>query len=104
MPDLPIAQLLAPRSVAVIGASEDQSKFGGRVLQMLLQHRFAGTVYPINPNRETLLGLRAYSSAAATPEPADMAIMAVPQAQVKARIQECADRGVRCAIIITSRF
>jgi len=101
---LPLASLLAPRSVAVIGASEDKGKFGGRVLHMLLRHRFDGTVYPINPNRETLLGLKAYSSVTATPEAPDMAIMAVPQAQVKERIEECAARGVRCAIIITARF
>ncbi|VTU16255.1 acetate--CoA ligase family protein [Variovorax sp. PBL-E5] len=103
-PPIPIAALLSPRSVAVIGASEDQGKFGGRVLQMLLRHRYAGTIYPINPNRKELLGLEAYPSVAVTPQAPDMAIMAVPQAQVKARVQECADRGVRCAIIITARF
>lgn len=101
---LPLSTLLAARSVAVIGASEDQGKFGGRVLHMLMRHRFAGAIYPINPNRETLSGLKAYPSVAVTPEAPDMAIMAVPQPQVKARLQECADRGVRCAIIITARF
>jgi acyl-CoA synthetase (NDP forming) len=99
-----VSNLLAPRSVAVVGASEDQGKFGGRVLQMLLRHRFSGTIYPINPNRSELLGLRAYPSVSDTPQAPDMAIMAVPQAQVKARVQECAVRGVRCAIIITARF
>src|SRR4051812_19322759 len=101
---VPIGELLAPASVAVIGASEDQGKFGGRVLQMLLKHRFAGTIYPINPNRPALLGLRAYKSVADTPEVPDVAIMAVPQPHVKARIEECAARGVKGAIIITSRF
>ncbi len=96
--------MLAPRTVAVIGASEDRGKFGGRVLQMLLRHKFSGTVYPINPNRETLLGLKAYKSIADTPTAPDTAIMAVPQPHVKARIEECAARGVRCAIVITSRF
>jgi len=101
---LPVADLLRPRSVAVIGASEDQGKFGGRVLAMLLRHRFGGTLYPINPNRDTLFGLRAYASVADTPDVPDMAIMAVPQPQVKARVAECAARGVRCAIVITARF
>jgi len=100
----PIAELLAPSSVAVIGASEDQGKFGGRVLQMLLKHRFAGEMYPINPNRATLLGLAAYKSVADTPGVPDVAIMAVPQPHVKARIEECAARGVKGAIVITSRF
>ncbi len=101
---LPVAELLNPKSVAVIGASEDQAKFGGRVLHMLIHHKFAGTIYPINPNRAELFGMKAYPSVAVAPEAPDMAIMAVPQAQVKARVQECADRGVRCAIIITARF
>lgn len=100
----PIAELLSPASVAVIGASEDQGKFGGRVLQMLLKHRFAGAIYPINPNRTTLLGLAAYRSVAEMPVVPDVAIMAVPQPHVKARIAECAARGVKGAIIITSRF
>ncbi|WP_420992114.1 CoA-binding protein [Cupriavidus sp. 30B13] len=104
MTPLPVADLLKPRSVAVIGASEDQGKFGGRVLAMLLRHRFGGTLYPINPNRDTLFGLRAYASVADTPAAPDLAIMAVPQPQVKARVAECAARGVRCAIIITARF
>src|SRR6516164_6270113 len=101
---LPLSTLLAPRSVAVIGASEDQGKFGGRVLHMLIRHRFGGTIYPINPHRDTLLGLKSYPSVAATPQAPDMVVMAVPQPQVKARVEECAARGVRCAIIITARF
>ena len=93
-----------PQSVAVIGASEDQTKFGGRLYKMLLQHRYAGTVYPINPARETLFGLKTYSSIAATPTAPDMVIMALPQAKVKAEIAACAARGVKLGIIITSKF
>ncbi|MBT2326875.1 acetate--CoA ligase family protein [Variovorax paradoxus] len=101
---LPVSQLLNPKTVAVIGASEDQGKFGGRALHMLMRHRYAGAIYPINPNRQQLFGLKAYPSVADTPQPPEMAIMAVPQAQVRDRVQECAARGVRCAIIITARF
>src|SRR6266700_2796201 len=82
----PVAELMAPRSVAVIGASEDQTKFGGRLYRMLLKHGYAGTVYPINPNRAELFGLKTYPDLRATPEPAEMVVM-----------------GVRCAIIITSK-
>ena len=59
-PPAPIADLMAPRSVAVIGASEDQTKFGGRLYRMLLKHGYAGTVYPINPNRPELFGPKTY--------------------------------------------
>ncbi|MEP6588490.1 MAG: CoA-binding protein, partial [Polaromonas sp.] len=96
--------LMNPQSVAVIGASEDQTKFGGRLYKMLLQHRYAGTVYPINPARETLFGLKTYPSIAATPAAPDMVIMALPQAKVKAEIAACAARGVKLGIIITSKF
>lgn len=99
-----INSLLAPRRIAVIGASEDQGKFGGRVLQMLLRHHFPGSIYPINPNRSHILGLTAYPSVDETPEAADLAIMAVPQPQVKAHIERCAARGVKGAIIITGSF
>lgn len=96
--------LLAPRSVAVIGASEDQSKFGGRVFRMLLKHGYDGAIYPINPNRPELFGLKTYPDIAATPQPADMVVMAIPQPKVRPTIAACAAAGVKGAIIITSKF
>ena len=96
--------LLNPKSVAVIGASEDQTKFGGRLYKMLLQHHYDGVVYPINPTRASLLGIKTFASIAVTPDAPDMAIMALPQAKVKDEIKACAARGVKVAIIITSKF
>src|SRR5258708_5596338 len=100
----PVAELMAPRSVAVIGASEDQSKFGGRLYRLLLKHGYAGTVYPINPNRAELFGLKTYPDIRATPQPPDMVVMAVPRPRVVEMVAHCAEIGVRCAIIITSKF
>lgn len=99
-----LAALLSPRSVAVIGASEDQGKFGGRLFRMLLKHQYGGTVYPINPVRETLFGLKTFPSIDALPEAPDMVIMAVPQPKVKEQVAACAARGARAGIIITSKF
>ncbi len=99
-----VGRLLAPRSVAVIGASEDASKFGGRLYRTLLKHGYAGTVYPINPVRERLLGLRTCASVADTPEPPDMVVMAVPRAKVLAEIRAAAARGARGGIVITAKF
>ncbi|MFO1195635.1 MAG: acetate--CoA ligase family protein [Burkholderiaceae bacterium] len=99
-----VAELMNPRSVAVIGASEDQTKFGGRLLRMLIRHGYGGTIYPINPGRETLFGLRAYPSIAATPEAPDMVVMALPQPKVKAEIEAAAARGARGGIIVTAKF
>src|SRR5690606_29602792 len=100
----PVSQLLAPRSVAVIGASEDQTKFGGRLYRMLLKHGYQGTVYPINPGRETLFGLKTFPSVDATPEPPDMVVMALPRAKVKDEIAKSAAHGARGGIIITAKF
>lgn len=100
----PVSQLLAPRSVAVIGASEDQTKFGGRLYRMLLKHHYAGQVYPINPGRETLFGLKTYPSVSATPEAPDMVVMALPRDKVKGEIAASAKRGARCGIVITAKF
>ena len=99
-----VATLMAPASVAVIGASEDQTKFGGRLYRSLLKHGYAGTVYPINPNRKELFGLKAYPDLAATPAPAELAVMAVPRPMVPPMVETCARIGVRGAIIITSKF
>ena len=104
MPHHDLKTLLAPRSVAVIGASEDQAKFGGRLYRSLLHHGFAGEVYPINPARERLFGIKTCPSISATPTPPDMVIMAIPQHKVRGEIAACAARGARLAIIITSKF
>jgi len=102
--NLPIKTLLNPRSVAVIGASEDQTKFGGRLYKTLLQHHYEGEVYPINPGRDTLFGLKTYPSITATPQAPDMVVMALPRDKVKGEIAACAARGAKAGIIITSKF
>ena len=99
-----LAALMNPRSVAVIGASEDQTKFGGRLYKTLIRHGYKGTVYPINPGRESLFGIKTFPDITATPEAPDMVVMALPTAKVKEEIRKCAEKGVKCAIIITSKF
>lgn len=99
-----IAELLNPGSVAVIGATEDQTKFGGRLFRMLLKHRYAGAVYPINPRRAELFGLKTYPALRDAPTVPDMIVMAVPRASVVETITEAAGMGVRGAIIISSKF
>ena len=90
--------------MAVIGASEDQTKFGGRLYKTLLQHRYDGTVYPINPTRDTLFGLKTFPSVSDLPDAPDMVIMALPRDKVKGEIAACAERGAKAGIIITSKF
>ena len=99
-----IAEMLQPGSVAVIGASDDLSKFGGRLFHLLVRHRFDGAIYPINRRRESLSGIRCYAQISATPRPPDMAVMAVPRDHVEAAVRECAQAGTRLAIVITAKF
>jgi acyl-CoA synthetase (NDP forming) len=99
-----VKTLLAPRSVAIIGASEDLTKFGGRIYKLLIQHGYEGAIYPINKSRETLLGLPTFPSIDKTPTPPDMAVMAVPRDAVKQAVRECAAAGTKAAIIITAKF
>ncbi|MGH6720082.1 MAG: CoA-binding protein, partial [Alphaproteobacteria bacterium] len=89
-PRADVARIVRPRSVAIVGASEDVRKFGGRVLRNVLHHRFPGRVVAVNPNRSTLLGLPAFPSLSASGEPVDVAILAVPRPLLEASIEDCA--------------
>jgi acyl-CoA synthetase (NDP forming) len=101
---IPLARIVGPRSVAVIGASDDAGKFGGRVIHYLIRHGFPGRLLPINPNRAEIRGLPAYASVAAAPGPVDVAILAVPAAQLLRQVEDCAAAGVGACIVITGKL
>ena len=95
---------LDPASVAVIGASDDPDRIGGRPLFLLARHRFAGRVYPINPNRTQVQGLRSYPDVPSLPEVPDVAIVAVAGSAAEDAVGACAEAGVKVAIVIASGF
>ncbi|MDO8703744.1 MAG: acetate--CoA ligase family protein [Sulfuricaulis sp.] len=99
-----LTALFEPQSVAVIGASEDRLRIGGRPLDYLLRAGYAGAIYPINPNRASVQGLPAYKDIADVSGPVDLAIVAVAAAQAPAAVQACADKGVRAVILFSSGF
>lgn len=99
-----LAAALAPRSIAIIGASDNRNKVGGRPVDYLQRFGYAGNVYPINPTRETVQGLRCYADVALLPEVPDLAIVAVAGSAVADAVRACAARGVRTAIILSSGF
>ncbi|MFT8246691.1 acetate--CoA ligase family protein [Roseomonas sp. BN140053] len=103
-PRIPLSRIIAPRSVAVIGASEDYAKFGGRILHHVIRHGFAGRLIPVNPRRDTLLGLPAFASIGAAPGPVDLAIVAVPVGQLLQTVGECAAAGVGACIVFTAQL
>ena len=99
-----LQSLLTPRSVAVIGASADRTRIGGRPIDYMLQRGFAGAILPVNPNRAEVQGLRAYPSVAALPEVPETAIVAVPGEAAIAAVEALGARGTRSAIVFTAGF
>lgn len=96
--------LLAPKSVAVVGASDDPSRIGGRPIHYFKAGGFQGPVYPVNPKRETVQGLTAYPAVDALPEPVDFAIIALPAEVAVTAARACADAGVKGCIVFSSGF
>ena len=91
-----------PRSLAVLGASDDPTRIGGRPLAY--SRGFEGPIYPVNPRRERVQGMRAYPSIGAIEGPVDFAIVALPAALVEGALAECARKGVRTSLVFSSGF
>lgn len=100
----PLSALFAPKSVAVIGASEKENSVGRALLSNLIQNPFGGTVYPVNPNRKSILGIRAYPDIQSLPEPIDLAVIATPAEGVPDVVQACANADIPGVIIISAGF
>ena len=96
--------LLRPGSVAVIGASADATRIGGRPISYMLQQGFKGEILPVNPNRAEIQGLPAYRSVAELPRVPDTAIVAVPMALAIDAVRDLSGRGVKSAIVFTAGF
>jgi acyl-CoA synthetase (NDP forming) len=96
--------LLKPRSVAIVGASNDQDRLAGLPLKYLKQGGYKGEIFPINPTRKTVQGLKAYASVAALPQTPDVAIIVVRLELVQQAVEECAARGVGAAMIFTTGY
>ena len=99
-----LTPLLAPRSIAVLGASSDPTRIGGRPIAYMRAQGFAGALYPVNPNRAEIQGLKAYQSVADLPETPDVAIVAVPADLAAPAIEDLAKRGVKGVIMFTAGF
>jgi len=93
-----------PRSVAVIGASRNNTHIGYRLLKSLQGSRFTGTIIPVNPQATEIAGLSAFPSLRAIPGPVDLALIAVPPNAVLAVIDDCAAKHIPAAILITAGF
>ena len=100
----PLDPLFAPAGVAVIGASDDPSRIGGRPLRYLREGGYRGAVFAVNPRRETVQGARAWASVSDLPSVPDAAILALPAAATPGALEACADKGVGAAVVFSAGF
>ncbi len=100
----PLDAIFTPKNVAVIGASGKEGSVGRTLLWNLVSHPFGGTVFPVNPKHNSILGIKAYPNIAAVPEVIDLAIIATPATTVPSVIAECVDAGVKGAIVVSAGF
>ena len=104
MPHPGLDALFNPRSVAIIGASDDPTRIGGRPLRYLKESGFEGAIRPVNPRRDRVQGIEAYPDVGEAPGEIDVAIVAVPAGITLETLEACAGRGVKAAIVFTSGF
>jgi acyl-CoA synthetase (NDP forming) len=102
--DRSLDALFAPKSVAIIGASSDQRRFGGRPIQYLLEAGFEGGIYPVNPVRDEIQGLKAFKSINDVPGHVDLAMLAIGADVTQQTVEDCIARGVKAAICYGAGF
>jgi acyl-CoA synthetase (NDP forming) len=93
-----------PSSIAVIGASDSAGKLGHEILKNLVEGGFPGALYPINPKSERILGLTCFKNVKDIPDTVDLAVLIIPARLVPQAIQDCGEKGVRGAVIISGGF
>jgi acetate---CoA ligase (ADP-forming) len=101
---MPLDRIMKPRSVAVVGASRNETKRGFKAVRTLLDEKFEGPIFPVNPKEETVLGLRCYHSVADLPQDVDLAIITTPARTVPGILEDCAKKKVAGAVIIAGGF
>lgn len=99
-----LKDFFTPKSVAIIGASAHPEKIGFAVVKNVLDGRFGGKIYPINPDCDNLLGLKCFPNVASVKDKIDLAIIVVPATAVGSVLAECGVKGIKYAIIISAGF
>jgi len=100
----PLDVFFTPNNIAVIGATEAPGSVGRTTLWNLISSPFGGTVFPVNPKRSSVLGIRAYPSITAVPEQCDLVVIVTPPPTIPGIIRECGQNGVKGAVVISAGF
>src|SRR3954468_15179513 len=97
-------RLFNPRGIAIIGATSDLTRSGGQTVAALKNYGYAGAIYPVNPNRAEIAGLRCYRAVSEIDGVCDLAVIARPAAEVPAAMEECGAHGIPYAVVIGAGF
>ncbi len=100
----PLSALFAPKGVAVVGATEKEGSVGRTIVWNLMSSSFGGAIFPVNPKRKNILGIKAYPSIKEIPDIVDLAVIVTPAPTVPDLIGECVEKGVKGAIVISAGF
>ena len=92
------------KSIAIIGASRNFMKPGGRIVYNLRTLGFSGRIYPVNPNADEILGYKCYPSVKSIPDTVELAVIAIPSANAKEVVEECAEKGVKGIVVVSAGF
>jgi acetyl coenzyme A synthetase (ADP forming)-like protein len=103
-PEASLRSLLAPRSIAVVGASHRSGTIGNQIVHNLIAYGFTGAVYPVNLSATPVCSVHAYSHVADVPEPVDVAVIVVPKDGVLEVAEECGQVGVKGLVVISAGF
>ena len=96
--------LFNPRSIAFVGATEAKAKWGFIVFNNLVSGGYRGGIYPVNPGHQSIMGMRCYPSVRDIPDEVDLAVFTVPARQVPPVLKDCAEKGVKAALVISAGF
>ena len=99
-----VEPIFRPKSIAVIGASRTKGKVGYAIMRNLIVNEFQGKLFPVNPNADSVWGVKAYPSVLDVPDPVDLAIVAIPADAALEAVEQCARKGVRGLVVITAGF
>ena len=103
-PHIDLSRLLTPQSIAIIGASSNNTSISGQPLRLMLEAGYAGKIYPVNPKRDEVQGVKAYPDAQSIPGPCDVALVAVSAAQVPQALRDCGKAGIPFAVVLAGGF
>ncbi|HID80554.1 MAG TPA: acetyl CoA synthetase, partial [Ignisphaera sp.] len=99
-----LEKLFYPEAIAIVGASRHPGKIGYLILKNLIEYGYKGRIYPINPQANEILGIKAYPSLSAVPEPVDVVIVSVPAHKVLDVVDEAGKVGAKFLVVIASGF